>query len=70
MPISESDKILVDNARREERIEAMAIMRERQRLETYPSPCPTCAAVAGEPCMTRTGKRYGARHTTRYDPRV
>lgn len=61
---------LVTEARRAERVAAMAEVKRRERLEIFPSPCPTCFAKPGEECITRTGLRVGGRHKTRYNPKV
>ena len=55
----------IREARTQERMEAMGQRRHRERLELWPTSCPSCFAEPGEPCMSRTGKRYGGRHTTR-----
>ena len=59
------DRLQISERRHQERLAAMEEVRARETLDVWPSSCPTCFAEPGERCMTRTGKRYGGRHTTR-----
>ena len=64
--MSTLDRLRISESRRKERMEAMAEVRRRDALDVWKFSCPTCFADPGEPCMTRTGKRYSpGRHTTR-----
>ena len=63
--IKDAEKTVAREARKNERIAAMAEVRQRNRLEIWPSGCPTCIAQPGESCISRNGLRYGGRHTAR-----
>ena len=49
----------------EERKEAIYASERARKALNWPTPCPTCLAGVGEPCMTRTGGRYPQRHKGR-----
>ena len=64
--MSTLDRLRISESRRKERMEAMEEVKRCNALEVWKFFCPTCFADPGEPCMTRTGKRYSVgRHTTR-----
>lgn len=61
---------LVDTAEVEnDRMARLAEARAARQREIYPCPCPTCGALIGEACITRTGGRT-AQHAARYSEKL
>ena len=49
---------------KQQRIKEIREVRAARRRDTWPTPCATCLAGVGEPCMTINGKR-AMRHNER-----
>ena len=60
---------MVDTKKRpptiEERKAAIYASDRARKLRIWPVPCPTCLADVGQPCITRTGRRFPGRHKYR-----